>query len=72
VVGYFDFSGNLDTCITIRTIVATDGVAHVQAGAGIVVDSVAVSEVEETRRKAEAPLRAAAAARWLGDSRISR
>src|ERR671920_1459169 len=39
VVGYFDFSGNLDTCITIRTIVATGGRAYVQAGAGVVADS---------------------------------
>jgi anthranilate synthase component 1 len=62
VVGYFDFSGNLDTCITIRTIVATGGRAYVQAGAGIVADSVPKAEVEETRGKAEALLRAVAAA----------
>jgi anthranilate synthase component 1 len=65
VVGYFDFSGNLDTCITIRTIVATGGRAYVQAGAGIVADSVPAAEAEETRRKAEALLRAAAAAKGL-------
>ncbi|HEV2757092.1 MAG TPA: anthranilate synthase component I [Actinomycetota bacterium] len=65
VVGYFDFSGNLDTCITIRTIVATGGRAYVQAGAGIVADSVPEAEAEETRRKAEALLRAAAAAAGL-------
>jgi anthranilate synthase component 1 len=65
VVGYFDFSGNLDTCITIRTIVATGGRAYVQAGAGIVADSVPAAEAEETRRKAEALLRAAAAAAGL-------
>jgi anthranilate synthase component 1 len=65
VVGYFDFSGNLDTCITIRTIVATGGRAYVQAGAGVVADSVPSEEAEETRRKAEALLRAAAAARYL-------
>ena len=58
VVGYFDFSGNVDTCITIRTIVATGGRAYVQAGAGIVADSVPASEVTETRNKAEALLRA--------------
>ena len=62
VVGYFDFSGNLDTCITIRTIVATGGKAYVQAGAGIVADSVPASEADETRRKAEALLKAVAAA----------
>jgi anthranilate synthase component 1 len=61
VVGYIDFSGNLDTCITIRTIVATGGCAYVQAGAGIVADSVPEQEAEETKRKAEALLTAAAA-----------
>jgi anthranilate synthase component I len=62
VVGYFDFSGNLDTCITIRSIVATGGRAYVQAGAGVVADSVPDGEAEETRTKAEALLRAVAAA----------
>jgi anthranilate synthase component 1 len=61
IVGYFDFSGNLDTCITIRTLVQTGGRAYVQAGAGIVADSVGAAEAEETRNKAEALLRAAAA-----------
>jgi anthranilate synthase component I len=65
-VGYFDFSGDLDTCITIRTIISTGGRAYVQAGAGIVADSVPEREVEETRRKAEAQLRAVAAAPQLG------
>jgi anthranilate synthase component 1 len=65
VVGYFDFSGNLDTCITIRTIVATGGRAYVQAGAGIVADSVPQAEADETRKKAEALLRAVAAAPLL-------
>jgi anthranilate synthase component 1 len=68
VVGYFDFSGNLDTCITIRTIVATEGTAYVQAGAGIVADSVPEMEAEETRRKAEALLRAVAGAASLQES----
>lgn len=67
VVGYFDFSGNIDTCITIRTIVATKGRAYVQAGAGVVADSDPPSEAEETRRKAEALLRAAAAAPHFED-----
>jgi anthranilate synthase component 1 len=66
VVGYFDFSGNLDTCITIRTIVATGGRAFVQAGAGVVADSVPGKEADETRRKAEAVLKAAAAAGSFG------
>jgi anthranilate synthase component 1 len=65
VVGYFDFSGNLDTCITIRTIVATGGRAYVQAGAGIVADSDPATEAEETRRKAAALLRAVDAAERL-------
>ena len=66
VVGYFDFSGNLDTCITIRTIVATGGKAYVQAGAGVVADSDPAAEAEETRRKAEVLLRAVAAGASLG------
>lgn len=65
VVGYFSFSGNLDTCITIRTIVATGGRAYVQAGAGIVADSVPEDEAEETRHKAEALLSAVAGAESL-------
>lgn len=65
VVGYFDFSGNLDTCITIRTIVSSGDRAYVQAGAGVVADSVPSLEAEETRRKAEALLRAAVAAARL-------
>ena len=67
VVGYFDFSGNVDTCITIRTIVATGGRAYVQAGAGVVADSDPQAEAEETRRKAEALLRAVAGARAFAD-----
>jgi anthranilate synthase component I len=62
-VGYFDFSGNMDTCICIRTLVFTgDGVAHCQAGAGIVADSVPELEERETEAKARAPLAAVAAA----------
>ena len=57
-VGYFDLRGNLDTAITIRTIVMKDGVAHVQVGAGIVYDSVPEREYEETLSKARALLRA--------------
>lgn len=57
-VGYFDFSGNMDTAITIRTIVMKDGVAHVQAGGGIVADSVPEREYEETMNKARALLKA--------------
>jgi anthranilate synthase component 1 len=62
VVGYFDFAGNADLAIAIRTAFIRDGVAHVQAGAGIVLDSVPEAEFEETLAKAGAPLRAIAAA----------
>ena len=53
-VGYFDFSGNLDMAIAIRTAFIRDHEASVQAGAGIVLDSVPASEWQETRNKAEA------------------
>lgn len=53
-VGYIDFSGNLDTCIAIRTMVATDKDIYIQAGAGIVADSVPEKEFEETVNKAKA------------------
>jgi len=53
-VGYVDFSGTLDTCIAIRTMVVRDGTAYVQAGAGIVADSDPATEFEETRNKAAA------------------
>jgi anthranilate synthase component I len=66
VVGYIDFSGNLDTAITIRTLVATeDGRAFVQAGAGIVADSDAKAEDVECADKAAAMLAAVAGARKL-------
>lgn len=54
-VGYVGFDGDLDTCITIRTIVIKDGVAHVQAGAGVVADSVPETEFEESENKAAGP-----------------
>jgi anthranilate synthase component 1 len=57
-VGYFDFSGNLDTAIAIRTIIIKDGVAHVQAGAGIVADSIPEREYQECLNKAQAMLTA--------------
>jgi anthranilate synthase component 1 len=64
-VGYVDLAGNLDTCITIRTVVLQDGVAYVQAGAGIVADSRPSSEEAETRSKAGAVLAAVHAAQAL-------
>ena len=57
-VGYIDFAGNMDTCIALRTIVWKDGIFDVQAGAGIVADSVPASEYEETMSKARAMLKA--------------
>ncbi len=57
-VGYFSFSGNMDTAIPIRTMVMKDGVAHIQVGAGIVADSVPEMEFQETTHKAQAVLRA--------------
>lgn len=58
-VGYIGFDGNLDVCITIRTIVKNHGVAYVQAGAGIVADSQPAREYEESCSKAKAVLLAA-------------
>lgn len=57
-VGYFSYSGNLDTAITIRTAVYRDGVVSVQAGGGIVADSEPEAEHQETMNKARAVLRA--------------
>ena len=57
-VGYFSFSGSADTAITIRTAVIKDGVAYVQAGGGVVADSVPENEYYETMNKARALLSA--------------
>ena len=66
VVGYIDFSGNIDTAITIRTMVVNpDGEASVQAGAGIVVDSEPRLEDLECHNKAKALLSAVPAARRM-------
>ena len=54
VVGYFGYDGSLDTCITIRTAIVKDKKIYVQAGAGIVFDSIAGSEWQETLNKAGA------------------
>ena len=69
-VGYFDLSGNIDTAITIRTIVMKDGVAHVQAGGGIVYDSDPQTEYEETENKAMALIRAIGAAESQAATRV--
>ena len=57
-VGYFDFAGNMDLAIAIRTALIKDGIAHVQAGAGVVADSVPATEEKETQHKAAAMVRA--------------
>jgi len=66
VVGYFDFAGSADLAITIRTAFLRGGVARIQAGAGIVLDSVPQTEFDETRTKAAAPARAVQAANGFG------
>ena len=62
-VGYFGFSGNLDSCIAIRTLFMDGDRGHIQAGAGIVADSVPEREEEECRNKAAAVVRAIERAR---------
>ncbi len=57
-VGYFGYSGNMDMAITIRTLVIRDGVIYLQAGAGIVADSVPENEYQETVNKAMGMMRA--------------
>jgi anthranilate synthase component 1 len=57
-VGYIDFAGNMDTCIALRTVVIQNGKAYVQAGAGIVADSVPTTEYQETLNKARGLLKA--------------
>jgi len=70
VVGYIDFSGNLDTAIAIRTlVVGPDGRASVQAGAGIVADSDPVAEDAECVAKTQAILAAVAGARRIAAER---
>ena len=61
-IGYFGADGTMDTCIGLRMAVLQDGIMHVQAGCGVVADSVPAAEYEETRQKARALLRAAEAA----------
>ncbi|MDD4979865.1 MAG: anthranilate synthase component I [Candidatus Omnitrophica bacterium] len=57
-VGYFSFSHNMDTCITLRTVIIKDGMAYIQAGAGIVADSVPKNEYQESINKAKALIEA--------------
>jgi anthranilate synthase component 1 len=62
---YADFSGNLDSCIAIRSMLAVDGKGYVQSGAGIVADSVPESEYQESINKAQAVIRAIERAREM-------
>ncbi len=57
-VGYIDFTGNMDTCIALRTLVMQGQTAYIQAGAGIVADSVPANEWNETLNKAKGLLKA--------------
>jgi len=70
VVGYLDFAGDLDMAIAIRTALVKDGTAFVQAGAGIVADSVPQLEYEETQHKAAAVIRAVKAAAGMRSAAI--
>ncbi|HUU73838.1 MAG TPA: chorismate-binding protein, partial [Burkholderiales bacterium] len=70
-VGYLGFSGDMDVAIALRTAVIKDGTLYVQAGAGIVADSVPESEWVETQNKARALLRAAEMAQAGLNSRLS-
>lgn len=64
-VGYLDFAGDLDMAIAIRTAVMKDGLAHVQAGGGVVADSIPTMEHRESLSKAAAAQRAVASAETL-------
>ena len=57
-MGYLNALGDMDTCIVIRSAFVKDGVAHIQAGAGVVFDSDPQSEADETRQKAQAVISA--------------
>jgi anthranilate synthase component 1 len=65
-LGYFSYDGNLDSCITLRTALLKDGQVHIQAGAGIVADSVPSAEYQETISKASALFKAISLAEKLG------
>ena len=69
-VGYFSATGDMDNCITLRTAVIKNGVMHVQAGAGIVADSIPENEYEECRSKAKALFNAAQDALNINNGKI--
>lgn len=66
-LGYFSYDGNLDSCITLRTALVKDGQVHIQAGAGVVADSVPAAEYQETINKASALFKAIALADRLSN-----
>ena len=70
-VGYFNYNGNFDSCITIRTIILDKNKAYVQAGAGVVADSVPINEYEETRNKARGMMKALALAKQYHAVRVA-
>jgi anthranilate synthase component 1 len=70
-VGYVSYSGNMDLCIAIRTLVTRGDSIYVQAGAGLVADSVPEAEWEESVNKARAVLRAVAMARTGADGKVA-
>ena len=71
-IGYFAANGTMDTCIGLRTALVKDGTMHVQAGGGVVADSVPEAEYEETRQKARALFRAAEEAVRFAAGRLFR
>ena len=71
-VGYFNYNGNFDSCITIRTVILDKDKAYVQAGAGIVADSVPINEYEETRNKARGMMKALALAKHYHAARAGK
>jgi anthranilate synthase component 1 len=70
-VGYFNYNGNFDSAITIRTVILDKNKAYVQAGAGIVADSVPIKEYEETRNKARGMMKALALAKHYHAARTA-
>ncbi len=66
-IGFLDFSGNMDSCIAIRTAIVEDNVVRVQAGAGVVADSVPEKEYDETTHKMMSMVAAVEKAAWLHD-----
>ncbi|SFS94535.1 anthranilate synthase component I [Marininema halotolerans] len=70
-IGYFGFSGNLDSCITIRTLHFKEGTAFIQAGGGVVADSVPEKEYEESQNKARGMIRALQVAESLFQSHVN-